>query len=108
MIDDRVSVSCSFLTSGVRLHASVSRSQMNRLPNVLIGSAAAEIAAHRLINFAVRGTWFARQQGGRGHDLAGLAVATLRDIHLDPGTLNRMGGVRRKTFDRHNGLAGNT
>src|SRR6185437_1814379 len=72
---------------------------MNRLPDARIGSAPAQIAVHTSIDVLV--AWmrvFGEQRSG-GHDLAGLAIAALRDVDLSPGNLQRVLAVRRKPFD---------
>ena len=47
------------------------------------------------------------QQRGSGHDLAGLAVAALRNVDFLPGNLQRMCAVRREPFNgRYLGIRG--
>ena len=48
------------------------------------------------------GSGFCFEQRGRGHDLAGLAVAALRDVVLDPRGLQRMqfAVLAGQAFDR--------
>src|SRR5258708_39214261 len=60
---------------------------MNRLADALVGSAPADIAAHKIIDFVVGRTCFLRKQRGSGHDLAALAITTLRHVDLHPGLL---------------------
>ena len=79
---------------------------MNRFANALIGSAAAEIAIHRLGDLVVRGLGRLRQQSGGGHDLSRLAVAALRNFFGEPGLLQRMKSVRAEAFDRGHVLIG--
>ena len=72
---------------------------MNGLANAQIRAAAAQIAAHGFVDFAVG--WlgvFGQKRGGR-HDLARLAVATLRNIQFHPGLLKSMRGVGREAFN---------
>jgi len=52
------------------------------------------------VDIAVRRVLVARQQGRGGHDLAGLAVATLRYVVLDPGPLHWMLAVCGQALDR--------
>src|SRR3569623_1691794 len=62
-------------------------SHLDRGLNPVVTGAAADISRHRRVDLLQRGTWSVREQGSRGHDLPGLAVATLHDIHLQPGLL---------------------
>ena len=55
-----------------------------------IGAAATDVGAHVLDNFVARRRRVFGQQCGGAHDLAGLAVATLRNVNFDPGLLQRM------------------
>ena len=77
---------------------------MNRMPNALIHSTAAEIAGHSLVDLFVGGTRRLGQQRRRRHDLAALAVSALRNLLGDPGLLHRMRVVDRQSFDRRNFL----
>ena len=57
---------------------------MNGFANPRIRSAAAHVAAHRAVDISV--AWLRRrgqERSGR-HDLAGLAIAALRDLFLNP------------------------
>jgi len=60
---------------------------------IRVGSAAADIAAHRFANRAV--ALFERlvQQPGGRHDLAGRAVAALKSVTLDEGGLHRVKSI---------------
>jgi len=72
---------------------------MNGLADAQVGAAAAQIAAHGFVDFRIG--WlgvFGEERGGR-HDLARLAVATLRNIQFHPGLLQSMRGVGREAFD---------
>src|SRR3979409_2384992 len=66
---------------------------MNRFANTLIRSAAADVAAHKIVNFDIGGRGLLAEQGNGGHDLAGLAVAALRNVYFHPGFLDRVAGV---------------
>src|ERR1700745_4010018 len=56
------------------------RGGVNRPPDAHVGSAAAQIAAHRFIDLSVgRLLRFVKERRGV-HDLSGLTVATLRDV----------------------------
>ena len=57
-------------------------------PYAHVGGAAAQIAAHRLVDLRVGGVGVAAQQGDRRHDLAGLAEAALRHVQFAPGVLH--------------------
>src|ERR1700683_1734454 len=72
---------------------------MDRRANTGIGSAAANVAAHRGIDVSVgRRCIFFKQCRGR-HDLAGLAVAALRYLQRDPGGLYRFRGLALEALD---------
>src|SRR6185437_6983957 len=58
--------------------------------DALIGPAAADVAAHRLVDVVVGRLRLGGQQRRGGHDLPGLAVAALRHVALDPGELDRV------------------
>jgi len=73
---------------------------MNRSANGNIGATAAEVFCHCIVDLRIAWLRIAFQKCGSGHDLAGLAIAALRDRMLDPGTLHRMAAIFRKTFDR--------
>src|ERR1700740_2515438 len=83
------------------------RGTMNRTPDTLISSAAANVAGHGLIDVFVGRFRFVFQQDDGAHDLSGLAVAALRDVDFDPGALHRMRVVARKSFYGGDMLAGN-
>src|SRR6266536_1671821 len=76
-----------------------------RLAYADIGSAAAEIAVHGCVDVLVGRLRVFGEQGGGGHDLAGLAVAALRHVDFLPGELHGVGAVRRKAFERGDGLS---
>jgi hypothetical protein len=60
-----------------------------------IGPAAAQVARHRGVDILVGRARVAGQKVGGLHDLAGLAVAALRHLVVDPGRLNGVQRVRR-------------
>src|ERR1700733_9170497 len=66
---------------------------MDRGANTGIGSAAANVAAHRGVDVSVSRRCIFFKQCGGGHDLAGLAVAALRYLQRDPGGLYRFRGL---------------
>ena len=64
-------------------------------PYPRIGAAAAQIARHRAIDVFVGRFAIDAQQGSRRHDLAGLAVAALRNLMFDPRRLHGVHRLRR-------------
>src|ERR1700756_2617139 len=72
---------------------------MNGLPDARVGSAAADIAAHRLINILVGWFWNLGQQHRRAHNLPGLAIAALRHVQLNPRLLQGMRQVSGQPLD---------
>jgi hypothetical protein len=62
---------------------------MDACANALIGGAAAQIAAHCVVDIAVTGLGIFCQQRDSGHDLAGLTIPALRNIKISPDFLNR-------------------
>ena len=65
------------------------RRLLDRGPHPHIGPAAADIAAHGLVDLGVGRLRRALEQRGGRHDLPGLAVAALRHAHVHPGGLQR-------------------
>src|SRR6516164_7576381 len=65
-------------------------SRMDCSANARIGSAAAQIAGHHLIDVLVRGLGDQFKKRDGLHDLAGLAIAALRNLMLDPSLHNRV------------------
>src|ERR1700756_3392898 len=53
---------------------------MDGFANALIGTAAADVAAHEVVDIGVGGMGLLGQQGDCGHNLAGLAIAALRNV----------------------------
>src|SRR5260370_6892986 len=72
---------------------------MDRVFDALVTTAAADVGGQRLAYLVVRGFGIFHQQCRGLHDLAGLAIAALRDISLAPGLLNRVIARRMKAFD---------
>lgn len=67
-----------------------------------ITAAAADIGRHAVANIGVAGIRILLQERNRAHDLAGLAVAALDHVRIDPGELDALPdrkGVRG--LDRH-------
>src|ERR1700730_13317428 len=63
------------------------------IANADIGSAAADVAGHRVVDVGIRRMWIAREERRSRHDLAGLAVAALHDLPVEPSLLD-LGGRR--------------
>src|SRR5882724_7094433 len=72
---------------------------MNGFANALVRAAAADVAAHGIVDVGVGGVGLFREQGDGGHDLPGLAVAALRNVFFHPGFLNGVATIGRETFD---------
>src|SRR5882724_3496457 len=70
-----------------------------RVFDALVSAAAADIARHRLAYLVVRGFGIFHQECRSLHDLAGLAIAALRDISLAPGLLHRVIARGMEAFD---------
>src|SRR5467141_2682767 len=66
-----------------------------------VGSAAADVAGHGLVDITVLRARVACQECRCGHDLTGLAIATLYDFKIEPGLLNFY--ASRSPADRFNG-----
>ena len=77
---------------------------MDCFTDEIVGATAADVG-DGAVNVSVAGNWFSRQQGGSGHDHAGLTIAALRNVYLDPCLLDGMRAVRRETFDGGDRLA---
>src|SRR5216683_3776187 len=72
---------------------------MHSIFDALVTAAAADVAGHRFNYLIVGRFWILCQQRGCLHDLAGLAIAALRDVELAPSLLNRMIARRMEAFD---------
>jgi hypothetical protein len=79
---------------------------MYRLTDTLIGAAAADMASEGFVNIGIGGRGILGEQRGSGHDHAGLAVATLRDLIREPDLLHGMLAVSRKPFDGGDAASG--
>src|ERR1700719_2693867 len=79
---------------------------MDGLADALVGSAAADVAAHEVIDIGVGRVGLLGEQRDCGHDLSGLAVAALRDVFCDPGLLDRVAPVGGQAFYGRNFFAG--
>src|SRR5690349_11127088 len=83
---------------------------MHGAPDGAIGATATDVAQH-IVDVAVGGPRVGLEQRRRCHDEAGLAVATLRHLVLDPGALHGMHPpfsptTRAEAFDGDHRLAG--
>src|ERR1039458_7634714 len=72
---------------------------MNCRADTRIRGTAANVAAHGAIDVGVRRRCILFKQCGCGHDLAGLAIAALGHLKLDPGRLNRLSWLALKALD---------
>src|SRR3954453_17369228 len=80
-----------------------SRGELDRLADADISAAAADVAAHRIVDVRIGRMRFILQQCRRRHDLARLAVSALRDLMVEPGLLdlraNRCRTYRLNRYD---------
>src|SRR6266849_938489 len=74
--------------------------------DALIAAAAADVAAHRVVDLPLGGVIGRGEEGGRLHDLGGLAVAALRHVERAPGLLHGVHAVRVEAFDGDHRAAG--
>lgn len=72
---------------------------MNGFANALIRATTADQFRHDRVNFGIAGIFLFLKQSSRGHGHSRLAVAALRDVFLQPGTLARMISVKGKPLD---------
>src|SRR5262249_29818957 len=76
----------------------------HRADDARVAAAAAEIARQRLAHLRLGRAWVLLQEGARGDDHAGRAVAALRGLLGDEGGLDRIGALgRAQAFDRRDG-----
>src|ERR1700738_5122592 len=79
--------SASLLGGGLHL-----RCLLDGLADTRIGAAATNVPRHRLVDIGVGGRRYLGEQGRGGHDLAGLTVAALYDLEVEPGLLDLLAG----------------
>src|SRR6266446_7711418 len=80
---------------------------LDSLADSHIRTAATDVPRHRGVDIAIGRVRVGGEQGGGGHDLAGLAVAALRHLQRDPGLLDLFaGGCGAYGLDRGDALAG--
>src|SRR5262245_9498992 len=82
------------------------RGTMDGLTNALIGAAAADVAAHSIVDISVGGVGLLVEQRHGGHNLARLAVSALRNVFFHPSLLDRMAAIGREAFDGGDFLSG--
>jgi hypothetical protein len=70
------------------------RRAMDRALDLRVGTAAADVAAHRAIDLRVGRLRRPIEERRRRHHLPGLAVAALRHIDFDPRSLYRVAAIR--------------
>src|SRR5262249_23042091 len=73
--------------------------------DALIAAASTDVAVHGLVDLLVGRRRRLRQQRGRLHDLAGLAIAALRHAHVAPGDLDGMVALGVEALDGDHRLA---
>src|SRR6267154_318714 len=82
------------------------RRMLDSLADSHISPAATDVPRHGGVDVAVGRVGLGREQRRRGHDLAGLAIAALRDLQVDPGLLDLPAGGRGADgLDRGDALA---
>src|SRR5213083_80521 len=80
---------------------------LDSLADSHIGTAATDVPRHCGVDVAIARVGLGGEQRRRGHDLAGLAIAALRHLQLDPGLLDLLaGGGGTDGFDRSDAPAG--
>ena len=79
---------------------------MNGFADALVRTAAADVAAHGVVDVGVGGLGFLRKQRDRRHDLSGLAVAALRNVFFHPGLLDGVAAIGGEAFDGGDFFAG--
>ena len=80
--------------------------QVDGAADTLVGAAAAQHPRHPLLDVGVAWRGVAREQGGRRHDHAGLAVTALRYLRRDPGVKQRRRAVGGQPLDGGDCLSG--
>src|SRR6267143_1028545 len=80
---------------------------LDSLADSHISATAADVPRHGGVDIAVGRVGLGGEQRRCGHDLAGLAIAALRHLELDPGLLDLLaGGGGTDSFNRSDALAG--
>src|SRR5260370_20319244 len=81
------------LSGGLRLTRLHGCGAVDGLTDSLVRAAAADVAAHGIVDIGVGGVGLFRKQRYRGHDLSRLAVAALRNVFFHPGLLYGMAAI---------------
>src|SRR6266853_4888952 len=80
---------------------------LDSLADSHISTAATDVPRHGGVDVAIGRVGVGREQRRGGHDLAGLAIAALRDLEIEPRLLNLpAGGCGANGLDRGDALAG--
>src|SRR5882672_1953135 len=83
------------------------RRVLDSLADSHISAAATDVPRHGGVDIAIGRVGLGGEQRRRGHDLAGLAIAALRHLELDPGLLDLSAGrCGTNGLDRGHALAG--
>src|SRR4051812_47235159 len=82
------------------------RGRVDRGADARIGPATTEIAGHHFVDVFIRRLGDQLEKRDGLHDLAGLAIAALRDLMFDPGLQNRMLVFVAQPVERDDLLAG--
>ena len=65
----------------------------------MVGAAAAEVTIHGGFNFLQGGVWIFFEEGRGRHDLTGLAISALRNVHFIPSQLQWVISIFGESFD---------
>src|SRR5579859_1659528 len=95
-----------FASGGFGFAGGRGRGAMDGFANALIGAATADVAAHEIVDIGIAGIGLFFEQGHRGHDLSGLAIAALRNVFGDPSLLDAMQAVGGQALDGGDFLSG--
>src|SRR6478736_4311932 len=63
---------------------------LDGLADAAVTGAAADVALHRLVDLVLARIGVLGEQRARGHQLAGLAIAALHHVDVEPGLLQRL------------------
>src|SRR5918996_739197 len=70
------------------------RRLLDRGADTRISAAAADVAVHRIVDVGVAGSGIFGEKRGSRHNLAGLAIAALHDLQVEPCLLHGLSGRR--------------
>ena len=82
------------------------RGAMDGFANALVRAAAADVAAHEVIDIGIGGIGLFIEERDCGHDLSGLAITALGNVFCNPSLLDGMKAVRRQALDGGDFLSG--